>query len=121
MSFYSELADTANEMLEEFGQPVVVTSFEMGRQDIATGVVEQTSSQFTTTGVLLDYEYRNFGDSTVPYQAVSASDKRLLVKATNVINAGDLLFVDGITYKAHVVKGVNPAGTRVIYDIWMQK
>ena len=121
MSFYSELADTANELLQEFGQQVTVTNYEMGVEDTSTGIVAQTSSQYTTMGVLLDYDYRNFGDTTVSYQAVSSGDKRLLLQANKVINAGDLLLVDGVVYKAYVIKVVNPAGTRVLYDIWMQK
>lgn len=121
MSFYSELATSVNDLLTEFGQPVVVTNYEMGEEDPDTGVVTQTSSQFTTVGVLLDYDYRNFGDTTVSYQAVNSSDKRLLISADNVINTGDLFLVDSILYKAKVVKVVNPAGTKVLYDIWVQK
>lgn len=121
MNFYSELAETANELLTEFGQKVIVTNYEMGEEDPSTGVVSQLSSQFTTVGVLLDYDYRNFGDAPAPYKAVTQSDKRLLVTATKVINTGDHLFVDNNLYKAFVVKVVNPAGTRVLYDIWIQK
>ncbi len=120
MSFYSELADTASEMLAEFGQAVVVTNFEMGIEDTVTGVVSQTSSTFNTVGVLLDYDYRNFGETTQTYKSVVTMDKRLLVPATKIINTGDLLFVDGTIYKAYVVKLLNPAGTRVLYDIWIQ-
>ena len=121
MSFYSELADTADELLAEFGQPVTVTSFEMGQENSSTGVVSQPSTTFSATGVLLDYDYRNFGESTVPYQAITAGDKRLLLTASNVVNTGDLFQVDGVVYKAHVIKVVNPAGTRVLYDIWVQR
>lgn len=121
MSLYSELAETANELLAEFGQSVTVTNYEMGEEDPATGVVSQLSSQFTTVGVLLDYDYRNFGDAPAPYKATSQSDKRLLITATKVINTGDHVFVDSTLYKAYVVKVVNPAGTRVLYDIWIQK
>lgn len=121
MSFYSELAVTANELLTEFGQNVIVTNFEMGVEDPNTGIVTQPSSQFTTVGVLLDYDYRNFGDGTASYDATSASDKRLLLSAAKPINTGDTFLVDGVLYKAHIIKVVNPAGTRVLYDIWMQK
>ena len=121
MSFYSELADTVDELLAEFGQPVTVTSFEMGQENSSTGVVSQPSTTFSATGVLLDYDYRNFGESTVPYQAITAGDKRLLLTASNVVNTGDLFQVDGVVYKAHVVKCINPAATRVLYDIWVQK
>jgi hypothetical protein len=121
MSLYSELADTATEMLTEFGQPCIVTNFESGVEDPNTGVVTQTSSVFTTVGVLLDYDYRNFGDSSESYLQVTKSDKRILVSAVKVINTGDLLFIDNTGYKAYVVKVVNPAGTRVLYDIWAQR
>jgi hypothetical protein len=121
MSFYSELADTATEMLTEFGQSVTVTSFELGEEDITTGVVPQIATEFTTVGVLLDFDYRNFGDTTVTYQSVSSSEKRLIASASKIIKAGDLITVDNAIYKAYVVKVVNPSGIRVIYDIWMQK
>lgn len=121
MSLYSELALTANELLAEFGQPVTITNFEMGVEDPETGIVSQASSQFTTVGVLLDYDYRNFGEGQTPYQATSRNEKRLLTTATKVINSGDLILIDNTVFKAYVVKVVNPAGTRVLYDIWMQK
>lgn len=121
MSFYSELASDVDELIAEFGQPCKVTNYEMGIQDPATGIVSQPSSTFDTIGVLLDYDYRNFGDSTVSYQTVSASDKRVLLSAAKVINTGDLVYIDNTLYRCHVIKCVNPGGTRVLYDIWVQK
>lgn len=121
MSFSSEMATTANELLAEFGQLVLVTNFEAAVEDPVTGVVTPVSSQYTTTGVLLDYDYRNFGESTVAYQAVNASDKRLIMSATKTVNTGDTVYVDSTLYKCHVVKCVSPAGTRILYDIWVQK
>lgn len=121
MSFYSQLASDVVKTLAEFGQSVIVTNFELGQEDPTTGVVTQTSSQFTTVGVLFDYDYRNFGDGAMPYQAINTSDKRLLIVATKPISPGDLLFVDGILYKAHIIKVVNPGGVRIVYDIWMQR
>lgn len=121
MSLYSELADTANEMLTEFGQPCTVTNYETGVEDPLTGIVSQTSSTFTTVGVLLDYDYRNFGESTTTYLQTSKSDKRILISATKVINTGDLIYIDNTLFKVYVIKSVNPAGTRVLYDIWVQR
>jgi hypothetical protein len=121
MSLYNELASTTTEMLTEFGQQVIVTNFESGVEDSATGIATQNSSTFTTVGLLLDYDYRNFGDSSDQYLQTSRTDKRILVAATQIINTGDLLFIDNTIYKAYVVKVVNPAGTRVLYDIWAQR
>lgn len=121
MSFYSELADTVNELLTEFGQTVTVTNIGMAVENPATGLVSQDTSSFTTTGVLLDFDYRSFGEGSVPNQAVSKSDKRLLISATQLINAGDTISVAGSTYTVNTVKVTEPAGTRVIYDLWIQK
>ena len=121
MSFYSEFADIANELLAEFGQAVVVTNFEMAVENTATGVASQTSNQYSTVGVLLDFDYRNFGEGSESYRAVSSSDKRLLLNASAVINPLDLVLVNNVLYKVHVAKLVNPAGTRVLYDLWIQK
>ena len=121
MSFYSELATTANELLAEFGQEVVVTTFGLAQPDPATGIVSQPSESYTTKGVLLDYDYRNFGETANSYQQTSSTDKRLLLNATGMLKQGDTLLVDGEVYRAYVIKTVKPAGTRVLYDIWMQK
>lgn len=121
MSFYSELADTANEMIAEFGQDVVVTNYGVSQADPSTGIVSQSSVSYTTKGVLLDYDYRNFGDTANTYQQTSTADKRLIMNASGMLKQGDTLFVDGELYRAYVIKTVKPAGTRVLYDIWMQK
>ena len=121
MSLYTDLALTANELLTEFGQSVTVTNFEAGIEDPLTGVVAQTSSTFTTVGMLLDYNYRNYGESSDQYLQTSRTDRRVLLAASQVVNTGDLIFIDNTIYKAYVVKVVNPAGTRVLYDIWVQR
>lgn len=121
MSFYSDMADMSLEMLTEFGQPCTVTNFEIGVEDISNGTVSQLSSTFTTVGVLLDYDYRNFGNSTDSGLQTSKTNKRILVPGTKVINAGDLIYIDNTLYKAYVIKSVNPAGTCMLYDIWAQR
>lgn len=121
MSFYSDLATTVNELLTEFGQSVTVTNLGMAVEDPATGVVSQETSSFTTIGVLLDFDSRSFGDGSVPNQATSKTDKRLLISADQLINAGDTVIVDGSSYMVNVVKTTEPAGVRVVYDLWIQK
>ena len=121
MSFYSELADTANELIDEFGQAAVVTNYEGTVEDSSTGVVTPVTTTFNTVGVLLDYDYRNFGEASEAYTPVSSSDKRIILKATNIVNVGDTILIDNTLYRAHVIKSVNPAGTRVVYDMWVKR
>jgi hypothetical protein len=121
MSFYSDLADTASELIAEFGQVAIVTNLGIAIEDPLTGVANRESSTFTTVGVLLDYDYRNFGDTTQSYKATSQTDKRVILKGTGVVNAGDLITIGGFDYTANVVKTVSPASIVVIYDVWIQK
>lgn len=121
MSFYSNIADTAAELIAEFGQLALVTNLGMSIEDPLTGIANQESNTFTTMGVLLDYDYRNFGDTSQSYKATSQTDKRVILKGVGVVKAGDLISIDGSTYTANVVKTVNPAAIVVMYDVWIQK
>jgi hypothetical protein len=121
MPNYSNLAATATRLITKFGQSITVTNFAPGAEDVNTGISTQEATTFTTVGVLLDFDYRNFGETSESYHQVSKSDKRILLSASKVINAGDLIFIDNTIYKAYVIKCVNPAAVRIVYDIWAQK
>jgi hypothetical protein len=122
MSFYSELADTAKELLREFGQSVTVKKYEMAVPDPTTGIVTPpVSSSSTEYGCLLDFDYRSFGDVTSIQTSVNTSSKRLLLSSGTLLNAGDGIVVAGDEYRVHVIKTLNPGGTRVLYDLWIQK
>lgn len=121
MDFYSDMAETATEMIEEFGQEVVVTRYEIGMADLVTGIVPQSSTEFITKGILLDFDYRNFGEGIDLFTSINRSTKRLLVAPDVVMNAEDSILVDGDIYKIRVMKLVKPAGTRVLYDLWIQR
>lgn len=120
MTFYAELAGTVNELLSEFGQPVVITKFAIGHTNPATGLTTQESSVTNGSGVLLDFEYRSFGENIAYNAATLGADKRLLCSASVVINPGDNIEVDKNVYKVLVAKLINPAGTRVLYDLWIK-
>ncbi|CAB4194527.1 hypothetical protein UFOVP1254_104 [uncultured Caudovirales phage] len=122
MSFYSELANTAREMLREFGQPVTVKKYETAIPNPVTGVVAPPTSTTTTEfGCLLDFEYRSFGDLTTIQTTVNASAKRMVMTSGTLLNSGDGIVVGQDEYRIHVIKTLSPAGTRVLYDLWIQK
>lgn len=120
MSFSSDLAATAAELLTEFGQPVIVTRFGMGVQNPLTGVVTPSETVSTETGVMLDFEYRSFGESMAGTNVLLQNNKRLVMTVVTKVKAGDHVEVDGEIYRIMVAKLVNPAGTRILYDLWIQ-
>ena len=122
MSFYSELADTARELLTEFGQPVQIRKYEVALPDPTTGIIAPpTVIMSTEVGALFDFEYRSFGESKALSSSVNATAKRLIVSAGTELSPGDSIVVTGLEYKIHVIKSVNPAGTKVLYDMWIQR
>ena len=121
MSFSSNMAATAASMLAEFGQSVTVTRYGIGEEDALTGVVTPSETVSTETGVVLDFEYRSFGEAIRPTQMSNLDNKRLLLTVTTRLKAGDKVEVDGEVYRIVVIKLVNPAGTRILYDLWIQR
>lgn len=120
MSFSSDLADTASELLTEFGQSVIVTRFGIGIEDTTTGVVTPSQIISSEVGVLLDFEYRSFGEGTQPTEMVNRNNKRLLMSVKTLLKPNDIVEVDAEIYRVVVIKLVNPAGTRILYDLWIQ-
>ena len=112
MSLYGELADTALELLAEFGQSITRRSYTTGTYDPATGVSAPATADTTRTGALFD-----INTTTVRGQLVQVSDKRLLVDGSAAIDLRDRLIVNAVEYIIVSLGEVNPAGTRVMYDM----
>lgn len=121
MSFSSDMAAVAKDLLKEFGQTVTVTRFGMSVADPLTGVVTPAEETSTETGVLLDFEYRTFGEGIVPNEMLTRNNKRLLLTVVTRLKVGDTVEVDGEVFRIVVIKLINPAGTRILYDLWIQQ
>ena len=134
MSFYSDLAETAADLLEEFGQSVTLLHYPSvpaggysPTYDTGTGEVSPgTSVDYTVDAVVLSAtagKIRSFG--------LSLDENSRLESMRFVLMAADGLAVkpstqDQIYFDSEwwTVKGVtetNPAGTALIYGIGVQR
>lgn len=119
--FYDDLAATANELLTEFGGPVVLSRTSAGDYDPATGT---TIGGTTTTynGVAAKFDY---AQTDIDGTLIRVGDQRVLISVAGVVlpQTGDTLsFTDPNTLAVTVfdvimAKQVNPAGTAVLYDV----
>ncbi len=117
---YSEIAETANEIIEEFGQAVTLTHVIPGAYDPTTGGVTNTTTTQTGTGAVVNWAARQI-DGTL----IRATDKRLLLSPLNTAGAaltapvlGDTVSIGGVTYTlVEPLKEINPAGTVVLFDV----
>lgn len=119
---YDDLADLATELLTEFGQNVTRRSYTAGTYDPATGATTPATADTTRIGALFDYDDQSRqGQQYIRNTLVIAGDKQLLLDPTADVDPKDHFIAGGAEYTIVSLAEVNPAGTRVLYDIHLRK
>lgn len=111
---WNDLLLVADEIIDDFGQSIVITKTTTGSYDVETGTVTSTSQIVSAKGVVFDYGERDVNGSTI-----LRGDKRLYVQAssTNSLTTHDTITFGGKEYAIINVKTTNPAGTNLVYDV----
>jgi hypothetical protein len=121
MTFYSELAATALELLAEFGVSGVLRRASAGTFDANAGTVTGSSdTDYTITATLFDYSLKDSGASLADGTVIQAGDKQIYAAASGLDVTPlttDTLIINSITYKIVNVKSVAPSGVAVIYEL----
>ena len=112
MSFYDDMAAASLSLLNEFGQGITHRSYTTGTYDVATGTATPATTDTPRTGALFD-----INTTTVRGQLVQVADKRLLVDGSAAVNLRDRFIVNSVEYVIVSLGEINPAGTRVMYDM----
>jgi len=120
---YSEIADVADEILEEFGQSVTLTHITPGEY-VPGEEITSTSTTQTGTGAILDYNTAQAGIFSAPGSLVQMGDKWLLLSPINTsggiltapVNSDTATDASGKVWTITQTKTVSPAGTAVLYD-----
>lgn len=115
---YQDDAETAAELLEEFGQSVTLTSKTSGAYSVSTGTAAVTTSTQTVSVVALDY-----GSKDIDGTLIKAGDKRLLMAPQTTAGdnltapaVDDTVTVGSTVYTIKGIKTLSPAGTVVLFD-----
>lgn len=114
---YASVAATSLELLTEFGQDVTCRAYTQGTYDPATGATTNTTADTTRKGVLLDF---GAGQTLERGGLIQGGDKRLLLDATATVDLNDHFIVAGADYSIVSVGSVDPAGTRVLFDLHLR-
>jgi hypothetical protein len=124
-AFYDDLADTAADMLAEFGQAVTLTKAGTATYDPTTGTTSVTGGGSQTVSGCV-FEYSSFirsGQRSEPGSLIQAGDKQLLLAATatdgtalNAPKPTDVVTVGSVAYTITAVAPLDPAGTPVYYE-----
>lgn len=117
--FYDEVAEVADELLAEFGQPCVLISTVNGDYDPSTGGGSVTTTTQPVTAAIFDYPQR-FIDGTM----IRTGDKKVLVSPVGMTGAkpGDVLTdAAGAAFSVVDAKAVAPAGITVLWILQVRK
>ncbi|MEM1189940.1 MAG: hypothetical protein AAGI72_15515 [Pseudomonadota bacterium] len=111
--FYTDLADTAGELLAEFGRPLTFTRSARGAFDPATGTVASTASTYTLNGVVT-----KFKNSEIDGERILSKDRRVLVDGRGQEPAvGDTVQIEGKSARVQDYMPLSPAGVAVMYAV----
>tara|TARA_R110000744_G_scaffold63183_4_gene130027 strand:+ start:2329 stop:2685 length:357 start_codon:yes stop_codon:yes gene_type:complete len=117
VSFYSDAAADAKELLTEFGQTATWPHDNNdGSLNPATGTTTGgTSTAYSAKGVLLDFQTNRINGTSV-----LATDSRFLMEVGNKPEVGDIITVNAVEYQVIGAQEVNPAGTPVLYEVQLR-
>jgi hypothetical protein len=105
-AFYDEMAETAGELIGEFGQSVTLTALTSGIYNPADGSAAAAPADHTVLGVEMAYTARE-----IDGVRIQGGDKRLLIDGTAQPTVGWQATYGGETYQIVTTEPVNPGGT----------
>lgn len=112
-AFYLGLADSAREIIKDFGRQMELSHVTPGVYSPATGLVSSTGTQKTFFGIV-DQPLRDHVDGTTVFR----SDKRVIAEDMGTVpDVDDIITIGGKDHRVVQVIGVQPACTPVIYDM----
>lgn len=136
MTFYAEMADTATELLTEFGRAIVLTRPSLNFDPVTNRPTSGGTTNFTTVGAFTSIK-RDLNSGT----RIQASERIMVIDASVQPQMGDLLDVSGLVASESVgaapgiilrdgqavawtitaIREINPAGTPICYFVQVQR
>jgi len=119
MTFYSEMADVADDLITEFGQPITLKVAAGTAYYPSTGGVTVTYTDQTCNGCTVDFD-KDLIDGT----KVRIGDRLVLLSPIGISEPteGDKLVIGSDTWNiVPPVTVTNPAGTPVLYEVQVRK
>jgi hypothetical protein len=119
MTFYSEMAEMATELITEFGQDIVITRETEEEINPVTGEVEveANTQEFIVKGVMKKYP-ENLVDET----RITSSDREIIIEASVVEPLlTDTVSINSQEWPIMEIHSINPAGTPLVYSMRVRR
>lgn len=123
MTFYSEMAAVADELLAEFGVACTVSYVTVGAYNPATGSASTSTSTKTAQGYVDDY-----ADKDIDGTKIKVGDRRVYLSVLDTAGVAiakpgttDKLTISQIDYSVVNAKAIPGAGTASLYDVQVRR
>lgn len=127
MSFYGNLAATADRLLRKFGAAATLAVRTSGAYDPATGESGVTVTNYAITAVVFDVR-----NDEIDGALIRANDQRAYISTLPAIplpGVGDQVIWQGVTYQIAptdnqsepAVKNLAPGGTALLYEAILRR
>lgn len=136
MTFYSEMADTATELLTEFGQKITITRPSLNFDPVTNKPTSGGTVNNTTVGL-----FTNIDRSLVDGTRIQDIERVMVIDASFAPRMGDLVDVSGavvaesvgaapgiilsagqaVAWTIVAIREINPAGTPVCYFVQVRR
>ena len=117
MTFYTDMAAVANDLLAEFGAPVILLRTTPGTFDPVTETeTGATTAELTTTGIQKSYKAELIDGTRIKH-----GDKLYVLDDTQVPDLTDKLNVGSEYWSIVNIDEKNPAGTALVYLVQVRK
>jgi len=114
MALATSLQKVASKLMGKFGGVATIRTVTAGTYNPTTGTVSETTADTVVRGVLEDVNLREAND------LIQATDKRLLIAATDVSAApttADEVLITGTTYQVIRVVTIEQDNTPITYEL----
>lgn len=117
MSFYSEMAEVANDLLAEFGQTITLLRTTPGTFDETTETeTGDSTAELTATGI-----QKNFAQGLIDGSRILSSDKLFILDDDQVPVMTDKIKVGSVYWNIVDINPVEPAGIPLVYFVQARK
>jgi hypothetical protein len=117
MSFYSDMAAVANDLLAEFGQTITLRRTTPGTFDkTAETETGETTAEITATGI-----QKNYAQGLIDGSRILSSDKLIILDDDQVPVMTDKIKVGAVYWNIVDIKPVEPAGVPLVYFVQARK
>ncbi|AKJ28837.1 hypothetical protein [Caldimonas brevitalea] len=118
MSFYTEMAQTAQALLQEFGAAATISRQTPGEYDPAAGAPSVVDTSQNVAAAVFPY-----GDRFIDGTLILAGDQQAFVGAVGATEPqpGDTFLWAGTAYKVIKAKILGPAGSAVLYELQVRR